>query len=189
MEDQVLEKIRTYAFATMSQKGDFRHNWQHVERVVINAKKSLIILNVKNNVDANLLFAACYLHDVPTALVPFNISNYFRESQIATKFIPQILKHFALSEYEKDVLFKAIIAHPLSIPWRKLNRNSDYYTKILQDADSLDYFSTSRMNLWINQFSNTKWKVLLPLFRLYMNTGRKFIRFFLNNPQLEKLAI
>ena len=88
---------------------------------------------------------------------------------------------------EKAILEKAIYSSPFSFPFKKLNRNWDLYTKILQDADTLDFFSYEREA----SFNKVKEKIVFYAFLgLFsdraLSYGRKNIANYLNFPELAK---
>jgi HD superfamily phosphohydrolase YqeK len=191
MNTSTLEEIKAYAFSKSSERRSPMHDTEHLERVRENADSIVQILKDKNKIDLNLLHAACYLHDVPV-----NIPNkYFLgalgkhlfEKTILRKYLPEILDRFDLSQHDREVLYEAVINHAFSIPYRNLNKDGAVYTKILQDADSLDYFSFQRQEELKKVKGKSLFYFLLSTFSgLYFALGRKCIRFFLNFPEIAR---
>ena len=176
------QKIKSYAQGKYSQnKG--QHDIQHVERVSANALKITDILGKDHEIDRNLLSAAGYLHDILNTNIKGNfllsIYSYIFEKSINRKHLGKIIEKFNLPKNESSILSNAIINHPYSIPFHILNKNNDIYSKILQDADSLDYISDSRLT----SFNKKMW-FLSPISKLYIYLIRKNIRFFLNFPDV-----
>jgi len=187
MNIQTLEIIKKYSVAQYSRSKDPLHDISHVERVVKNAIKIVDALCLRNTLDLNLLIACCYLHDV--VIVQQNNNNFFQraknhvfEPYLNKKFLPKILNQFDLSKDERSVILRAIVNHPHSIPYRKLNKKGDWYTKILQDADTWDYVSRERE---IRAFE-AGGIFIQPLLKIYFNCMRIAIKAFFNNPQLHK---
>lgn len=184
MNSKTLNQIRRFSLIKYSLTKDKQHNLEHVKRVSRNAVKIVKRLGVSKDIDLNLLEAACYLHDIVVSKnrgtnFSMFISHIF-EKPLNKKYIPQIIKQFNLPKNEAQILTDAIINHPGSIPYRRLNRKKDLYSKILQDADSLDYISTQRQI----SFIQTKGKILSFISKLFLFHIRKNIKFFLNFPEL-----
>lgn len=187
MNIQTLEIIKTYSVAQYTRSLDALHDISHVERVVKNAMKIADALQLHNTLDLNLLIACCYLHDVVIVQqnnknVFHRIKNHILESGLNKKFLPHILDRFDLSEDERLIIFRAVVSHPHSIPYRRLNIKGDWYTKILQDADTWDYVSRERE---IRAFE-AGGIFIQPLLKIYFNCMRITIKAFLNNPQSHK---
>jgi len=165
------------------------HAFDHVERVARNTVKIAEILGLKKEIDINLLQAAGYLHDVPKALtypdLKSSIKTNFFEAQLVKKMMPGILAKLDVDSKEKEVLFKATVNHPLSYPYRKLNKKGDVYTKILQDADTLDLFSPERMAMFDRYKKNhLAYRIIGRFTKLHTALGFKHLSWFLNYPEL-----
>ena len=179
-----LQKIKSFAEGKYSQnKG--QHDIRHVERVSANALKITDILGKDHEIDEDLLSAAGYLHDILKTDMKGNLVlslyYYFFERSINRKHLGAILKKFNLPENESQILESAIINHPYSIPFRILNKKNDIYSKVLQDADSIDYISDSRLA----SFNKKMW-FLSPISKLFISLIRKNIGYFLNFPEVAK---
>ena len=90
-----------------------------------------------------------------------------------------------LTAEEQDLIIEAIVSHSHSYPFRKLNKKKDHYTKILQDADTLDFFSDLRLKALTHSrnkffFYKLIWKIGQKLY--YRN--KKQLNKYLNYPQL-----
>ena len=182
MNTQDLEKIKSFAQERYS-KSKGQHDIRHVERVRNNALLITDILGKKDEIDKNLLEAMCYLHDILITRKKGNLLlslyNYIFERSINRRHLGSIIKKYNLPENESQLLTHAIINHPYSIPYRILNKNNDIYSKILQDADSIDYISGQRLE----SFNKTR-GFLSPISTFYIYLIRKNIRYFLNFPEL-----
>lgn len=192
MNYSALEDIKVYSNLETSKKINPFHDFGHLERVNRNADLIVEILGLKNDLDINLLHAACYLHDIPVNVSKKyflgDLGKHIFEKEIIKKYLPNILDNFSLTQHDKNVLYKIIFNHPFSIPYRHLNKDRGIYTKILQDADSLDYFSFERQNnLKIIGSTSLLYSVLSKLTGLYFLIGRKIIRLFLNFPNIASI--
>lgn len=192
MNKSTLHHIQLFARAQYHLSKDPLHNFSHIERVVQNARRIVHTLKLQNTVDEHVLTACCYLHDV--VIVGENnkreglwhqIKNHVREPQMNKNHLPKILQQFDLSKSEYAVIYNAIINHPHSIPYRRLNKKRDIYTKILQDADTLDYVSHERV-VHGEQLLGTLGKGLIYM---YVTLVRKCISWFLNLPESEKILV
>ena len=185
MDAKTLEKIKDYAKLVYSQNNDFSHNLEHSERVVQNALKIVNVLDYKDAIDKNLLISTCYLHDIVVCKnkgkLLFSVYYHLFEKQLNRKYLPEIIKRFDLSKQESQILTNTIINHPYSIPYRILNKNGDLYSKILQDADSLEYVSIQRLKARYE----AKGKILFYIAKLFVFIIRKNIKYFLNFPDLK----
>ncbi len=185
MDSQTLSKIKLFAEAQYSLSQDPLHDITHIERVVKNATQIASALQLQKEVDFNLLVACCYLHDI--VMIQQDNSNLFQraknhvmEPYLNRTYLPAILDEFGLSKEERSIIFRAIINHPHSIPYRRLNKKGDWYTKILQDADTLDYVSKERER---SAVQNGK-KIWTNLIKAYLWLIRRGIKYFLNTPVL-----
>jgi hypothetical protein len=185
MDDTTLNQIADYVTETTSINPDPLHRNDHAERVRLNSLKLIKILKLEDKIDKNLLQAICLLHDVPQSVFkkyPLGfIGKHISEKLIIKKNLPAILNRFNLGEEVKKVMYNAIYHHPGSIPYMVLNKNADYYTKILQDSDSLDYFSMERLNMLMHSKDNgIFYKIGSMIAHPYFKYGRANIKKFLN---------
>ncbi len=185
MDTKTLNKIRFFAIKEYGQSKDKQHSFGHAERVAKNALWITDILKVGDGFDKNLLQAACYLHDI--VITKRNSRNYFSqfyshifEKLLNKKYIRQTLEYFDLPPEEEQILAVSIVNHPYSIPYRVLNKQRDLYSKVLQDADSLDSVSLRREHSFINR----KGKILTYLTSIYLFWIRNNIEKYLNFPEL-----
>ena len=185
MDVKTLKKIRSFTIKEYAKSQDRQHNFAHAERVAKNALWITDVLKIKEGVDKNLLQAACYLHDI--VLVRRNNGNYFSwlynhifEKHLNKRYLKEILECFGLPQEENKILTAAIVNHSYSIPYRLLNKQGDLYSKILQDADSLDYVSVKRADIFIKK----KGKILTHLINLYLSWIKNDLGRYLNFPQL-----
>lgn len=189
MDNSTLEKIKRFSESKINNINNSMHDSDHLERVRKNADLIVKTLGLENNIDINLLHSACYLHDVPVNMQAKYflgaIGKHLFEIGIIRKNLPNILDKFPLSHYERDVLFESLLHHTFSIPYRQLNKKGIIYTKILQDADSIDYFSYQREQK-LRSIKNTSffYFLLFVISPLYFKLGRKVIKLFLNYPQI-----
>ncbi len=182
-------RVENFVKRIMDGKNDPQHGLDHLLRVQSNAARIAEIIGVESKINKNLLMALCLLHDVPMNMAgnfPLGfIGKHLAEKFIIRRKLPGILDELPLTVDEKRIVFGAIVNHPHSIPYKHLNKNKDLYTKILQDADSLDYFSNERMA------SLEKSKERFFIYRIgslvsgpYFTWGRKNMREFLNFPEI-----
>ena len=189
MDYSTLKKIKRFSELTLADSTNPLHDSNHIERVRNNADLIVKTFAFENNIDINLLHAACYLHDIPVNLQKKyflgTIGKHIFEIIIIKKHLPFILDKFNLSSYERSVLSESLLNHTFSIPYRQLNKKGIIYTKILQDADSIDYFSYQREKKLKSIRINSPFYFILSLFSpLYFKLGRKIIRYFLNYPKI-----
>ncbi len=185
MDNFTLNNIKRFAIEEYAKTKDGQHNFEHAERVAQNALWIAEALKAEDALDKNLLKAACYLHDLVIAQ-RFGGSffsrcyNHFWEKYLNKKYFESILKNFNLTSAENKILSTAIVNHPYSIPYGILNKQGDIYSKILQDADSLDYLSEER------KLVLAKGKLLTYFINKYLSWVRKNIKKYLNFPELIK---
>ena len=184
-----LKEIEDYSKKIISSKNIPQHTWGHIIRVRKNALKIVKILNLKN-MDLNILEAACILHDVPVIIAKHSwLAGHFLERQSIKLYLPVLLTKLGVSEIEKKILFNAIYNHPFSIPYRHLNKNKDIFTQVLQDADSLDYFSKEReMEFRSSNNMTYLYRLVIRFSKRYFLFGRKHIHLFLNFPNTSRLV-
>ncbi len=189
MDFSTLEEIKRFAYSKTNEVKNPMHDLEHIERVKNNADFIIESLGYKDNIDLNLLYAACYLHDIPVNIPEKYFlgafGKHFFEKKIIKKYLHNILDKFSLSMHDSSILSETLINHPFSIPYRHLNKEGNLYTKILQDADSIDYFSFQRQN-HLKRIKNKSlyYWLLSNISGLYFYLGRKIIRYFLNYPNI-----
>jgi hypothetical protein len=183
------KKIENSVKEIMEKSRDPQHGLDHLNRVRANALRIVKILNLEPNIDTNLLSAICLLHDIPmntTYKFPFGmLGKHLMEKSIVLKKLPGILEGLPLTGNERKIALTAIANHPLSIPYGHLNRGKDYYSKVLQDADSLDYVSGER-TVSLERAKNKYFFYFLAslIAKPYLSWVKKNIRKFLNFPEL-----
>lgn len=186
LKEETYEEIRKIALDHMSKLKLSNHNDAHVLRVEKNALKIVETLQIKE-VDINLLKVICLLHDFTYTVRKPGFSTYLFEGHIERKVIKPLLEKFELSDEEKEKILNAVFHHAHSFPFRRLNKGHDIYSKILQDADTFDYFDCMRIKIFMKRFKNN------TLGNLEKNIGYKLLRYgvknlksFLNYPRLTK---
>ena len=185
MTQEKLFKVKNFVNEKVRGISDPQHGFKHLERVADFAQKIVKTLKVENKIDVNLLLAACFLHDINHTFYSPGLLNYFLERVRLKKVLPKVLTQLDIDADDKTILENAIYLSPYSFPFKKLNRSGDLYTKILQDADTLDFFSGQREN----SFKRAKKKIyfykVLDLFsKRALAFGRKKIANYLNFPRL-----
>lgn len=187
MTNTQLEKIKKFASRKMKDSLDPQHDFSHVDRVRKNALKIVKILKVDDKIDINLLQAMCLLHDITFTKYSPSLSTYLFEGILAEKVLSNILNKFELGIEEKSKITQAIVHHPLAFPLKNLNRNRDLYTKILQDADTLDQFSPERLrSLQKAKEKYFHYKIISGIGGAVYRYCRKNIKKFLNLPKIAK---
>ena len=184
-----LAKIRKFAIAEMQKSVDPQHNFPHVDRVRRNALRIAKILNFDGVIDRNLLSAICYLHDLAFTVHRPSLSTWFLEGHLVKKQLLRLslFELLGVLPEEQHIIVIAIIHHPLGFPLQKLNRQRDVYTQILQDADTLDFFTAERLTAFTVSRQLFLFYRVCALFsgfshRLY----RRNIHRYLNFPELAK---
>jgi len=188
MKTGVLIQIRKFAQSEYEQSGDSQHDFRHADRVASYCESIVRVLKLVNKVDGRLLTAASYLHDIVSArkIMKNDLLNHIFEKSLNKKLITKILDNFDLTMTEKRVLKNSIVNHPHSIPYRILNKHNDLYSKILQDADSLDYVSPIREKSFLDKSG----RLIQKLTTVYMTYIRKNLKSYLNFPEiLSKLEL
>lgn len=185
-EDQLKEVIN-FVKRNADKIKDPQHGWEHSRRSAGFAEKIVKTLEIENKIDVNLLLAACYLHDINRAYFPPTLINYFFETRNSKSILPRVLAELNIKDPEKAVIENAIYQSSFSFPFKRLNRDKDLYTQILQDADTLDFFSTEREASFKSARKNYSFYAFLGLFSdLALKHGRKNIGNYLNFPQIAK---
>lgn len=158
MTSTQLVAIRSYAQQTYKKTLDPLHDFSHVERVAKTAMRIVEILQVKKEIDTNLLQAACYLHDIAFISHKQSLMMWFMETKYLKSMLPSILPQFKLSETDRYILSEAVYRHTWAFPFHFLNKKYSLYSQIVQDADMLEMVSNTRI-LGLNESKK--------LFRLY----------------------
>ena len=187
MTEAKLNKVKNLVNDRVREIKDIQHGWIHLQRVADFAQKIIKTLKVENKIDVNVLLAACFLHDINHTFYSPGLLNYFLERKRLKKVLPKVLAGLDIDEREKVILENAIYLSPFSFPFKMLNKNADLYTKILQDADTLDFFSYEREVSFNKAKKNIVFYAFLGLFSdRALAYGRKNIVNYLNFPQVAK---
>lgn len=187
MTKDQLSKIHEFVGKEMK-RSDIQHNFDHIDRVRKNALRIIRILGVEKKVDKNLLQAACLLHDLVFTEHAPGLVVYFFEGYLVKKKAQYILDAVGVGQKDQKIIINAIVRHSLSFPFRRLNKNRDVYTKVLQDADTLDYFHSERIkNLKVASRKSPFYRILSLFSNLGFNYGKKNMEKFLNFPELATL--
>ncbi len=185
MTEKKLKEIKQWARNKIENIRDPQHGWSHLQRVADNALKIVKSLGLENEVDINLLQAACYLHDMNPASYSPGLLNYFLENKKIKLVLPKVLSELEVENSERKIIKRAIYSGSFSFPFKRLNKAGDLYTQILQDADTLDYFSKEREKSFNKAKKGSGFYAFLGLFSDWtLNYGRKNLKNYLNLPQL-----
>jgi hypothetical protein len=186
MTNKILQEVKDYARKVMDGK-DPQHAYDHAERTAKNALRIVDLLKIKD-MDLNVLQAACYLHDVPINMFHHNPAvKHWLENYAIIKFIPKVVDELGINGKEREILMNAIRRHTFTIPYGRLNRNGDVYLKIMQDADSIDFFSLEReRSLNENKKRNLSYFMISLVSDRYFKAGRSDLGQYLNFPELAK---
>jgi hypothetical protein len=180
-----LNEVKYFVNEKVGGISDPQHGFKHLERVADFAQKIVKTLKVENKLDVNLLLAACFLHDINHTFYSPGLLNYFLERARLKKVLPKVLAELDINADDKTILENAIYLSPFSFPFKKLNRSGDLYTKILQDADTLDFFSYERENSFKRAKKKITFYAFLGLFSdRALSYGRMHIAKYLNFAQL-----
>ncbi len=164
------------------------HSFDHGERVAKNALKIADLTGLKDKIDLNLLQLACLVHDIPISLHKFSFKRHILERWIVKRDLPGILDKLNLEEGDKKIIFRAVLNHPYAYPYHKLNKDKDYYSKVLQDSDTLDFFSARREEILRRNEGLSLWYREMNFFGgMFFSFGRKHLSRFLNYPQAADL--
>ena len=189
MTEAKLNKVKNLVNDRVRDIKDIQHGWIHLQRVANFAQKIIKTLKVENNIDVNVLLAACFLHDINHTFYSPGLLNYFLERARLKKVLPKVLNELDIDIGEKGIIENAIYLSPFSFPFKILNPKGDLYTKILQDADTLDFFSYEREVSFERAKKNILFYRVLGLISKHaLYYGRKNIANYLNLPQLAKEA-
>ena len=175
LSEKTYQEIKTYALSRMARLKDANHNNKHVVRVKNNALKIIKLLSIEKEVDENLLKAICLLHDFSYTIRKPSLYTYIFEGHIERRIIRLILEKFDLSKKVKEIIVDAVFRHTHSFPFRRLNKGHSVYAKILQDADTLDFFNCLRIKIYISEHDKGIFKSL----RKYLSS--KLIQYGINN--------
>ena len=187
MTENELKEVKAYVKKTVSNLKDPQHGWKHLQRVADYAKKIARTLSADDKIDINLLLAACYLHDINRVYYTPSLVNYLFETKHSKSILPQVLDELGIRLSEREVIENAIYSSSFSFPFRRLNKDKDLYTRILQDADTLDFFSKEREISFKKAKKDYMFYTLLGLFSDWaLRYGRNNIKNYLNFPQLAK---
>lgn len=187
MTKNQLKEVKSLVRERASKIKDPQHGWEHVQRVADFAKKIVESLDVQDKIDLNLLLVACYLHDINHAFYSPGLINYFLESRRLRSVLPKVLSELPINENEKKIIENTIYSTSFSFPFKKLNRNGDLYRQILQDADTLDFFSKEREISFEKASKIFSFYAFLRLFSDWaLKYGRKNLKNYLNFPQIAK---
>ena len=166
---------------------DPQHGWKHLQRVADYAQKIVKSLGLEEKIDKHILVATCYLHDISQASYSPGLINYFLESRRLKLVLPGVLSELEVDKNERIIIENAIYSSPYSFPFRKLNKEGDLYTQILQDADTLDFFSKKREASFKKARKRFSFYAFLGLFSDWaLKYGRNNIANYLNFPRLAK---
>lgn len=189
MTSSQLSKVRRFTVSEMQKSFDPQHDFPHLERVRKNALRIADLLRLNGVIDRNLLSAICYLHDLAFTAHKPGLRTWFLEGRLVKKRLRHLplLDYLGISQEEKRIMFTAIIRHPLAFPLRRLNRRRDYYTQLLQDADTLDFYSAERLASLRLSRQRFRFYRIASLFngvshRLYIRNIHKYLNF----PELAK---
>ncbi len=122
------------------------HDYSHIMRVF---KYAVLIAQAEDNVDMDVLKAAALLHDIAYA-ENFVEGEYAKKSESIAKNLLQE-KYFSEDKIEK--ILNTIRDHNI---WVQFNRDVDIETKILRDADRLDYLGYTGIIRAVAHASHTK---------------------------------
>ena len=174
MTESSLLGVKNDVIKNFCQLKDTQHNLCHLENVTKRALRAA----QKYNLDLSLMEAVCYLHDLTFTEYKSGLKTYIFEGRLITKILNNYLYKFGIDKNEKEIIITACRKHPHSFPFRRLNKKSDLYTKILQDADTLDYFNEKRMK----SFFDKRTPPLYPVYKLLKVIRSRFMKIFLNLP-------
>lgn len=173
------------AHREMRRTTDSFHNLAHVERVRKNALRIAAIFGLEKSLDINLLQTACLLHDLTYVAHRPGLRTRICEGRLVNKKALAVLEKVGVGERDKATILRAVVNHPHSFPLQRLHKDADVYTKILQDADTLDIFHPARMRSFRSvRRKFLAYRLLSPFSIPLFNYGRKNLEKFLNFPEL-----
>jgi len=179
-----LAKIRQHAIAEMKKSVDPQHNIDHIHRVRKNALRIVKFFKLDKVIDRNLLSAICYLHDFAFTVHRPGLLTWFLEGRLVSKRLKRLslFDLLGIPHEEKQIIVTAIIHHPHAFPLRRLNRHRDLYSQLLQDADTLDFYSVERLTTFnvsrqLFFFYRISSHFVGISFRLYKRNIHKYLNF------------
>lgn len=188
LSKETYESLKKFALSKMSDLKSVSHNDYHVLRVETNALKIAKLLDVEKRIDTKLLGAICLLHDLTYSIRKPNIYTYIFEGRIEKRTMRSALKNFELPDETNDIIIDAVFRHTHSFPFKKLNKGQSLYAKILQDADTLDFFDSSRVNYFlIRQDKGLFREAKKGIVNAFVRYGIRNLGAFLNYPILSKI--
>ena len=191
MTEEQLDKVYEIVSSKMGKTFDGQHDLGHVDRVREKALRIAEILGLEKKIDKNLLQAICLLHDFTFAEHKFCFRTWFFEGFYAQKGVLRAIKKLGLEKKEKRLIKEAVGFHAHNFPFKGLRNEKrlSIYTKILQDADLIDYFCEKRIKtLMANEKRFIMRRVLFLLCRPLFNYSKENISRFLNFPQAADLV-
>lgn len=185
METKRFLIIEDYLRNYLSDLHDPLHGWDHADRVRQNASQIIELLQ-PSDIDHNLLQTVCLIHDVHYTMYRYpRIIAYWFENALAKRAASRLLRQLPVNDAEAIVIIHAVAHHARSFPFRELHPDQDIYTKILQDADTLDFFNRHRIDQFKQQSSSAK--LLSPVVDETLDYGREHIGTYLNFPEVASL--
>lgn len=186
MQKQTFDKIKNKVMRHSQNTNDPQHDFDHFQRVARNALQIVKYLQLESKVDLILLKTCCYVHDCHVFFMRPSFYTHFFEVSCLKKILPGFLEEFDIPEHEKKTIFRAVYNHPYSFTYGKLNKKGDLYTKILQDADTIDYLSDERLeNLKLSK-KFFHYRIASLIAKPFVMMNRKSIRRVLNFPSLSR---
>lgn len=187
IDDRECKLIEKYALSAMKRSKDPQHDDRHVKRVRNNALKIVSILKLEKKINQNLLKTICLLHDFTYTIRKPSVYTYIFEGHIEKRIMKKVLNRFEISDESKKIIVRAVYHHTHSFPFKKLNKERGLYCKILQDADTLDFFEKIRVKMYIDKHDKGFLKNLRKkLSNKLIEYGKLHLRKFLNFPSLAK---
>lgn len=189
MTNQQLQAVESLVKEAFGKFGDaWLHGFDHAQKVRRNSVDLVKKLKLDDKLDINLIQAAALLHDLHYASHIPSIGSYFLESRLVKRTLVPVLNKLDITDKEKSIILSACINHPHSFPFRRLNRQGDYYGQILQDADTLDFFDEMRMRQYLIE-NRHKGRGRLLLSYFFWRWGKLRMGKFLNHPDGVKVIL
>lgn len=190
MTKSTINRIKKIALAQIKITSDPPHGLAHIKAVVKNSLKIVKLLNLTDTeIDLNLLKAVCYLHDLTYVDHQPSLKVYILEGEIAQSKARKILESLkTIQSQDKKLILDTMLHHVHSYPFKNVNSQNSIYTKILQDADTIEFFNPKRVKLFQRQAKyNYIYKILQIIAPFFIKKGRKNIIKYLNFPQSQQL--
>jgi hypothetical protein len=185
MTESKLKEIKNFVKRKIDKMKDSQHGWKHLQRVADNARNIARSLRVESKINMLLLLAACYLHDINHAFYTPGLMNYFLESRRQRRVLPGILSELKIDGEERRIIENAIYSSSYSFPFKRLNKGGDLYTQILQDSDTIDFFSKQREISFKKAAAEFGFYFFLrPFSKWALRYGRNNLKNYLNAPEL-----